>query len=255
MARSVDRPLQLSPLTTATATPRTYWAICSNAGSIAPPQEVRRAAALGTVPERRFWCGSRTTRPAAAGLLFRYRAAGRCIALGSASGNLDGVTDAVPLTPRGKASLASGDGELVLFVPSVFRSPWRLPVRSFAEVRWYSESGALFQARPTAAVVNGRDVAPAEVDLCGSEPHAVIYFAAPTAPPYKRGRRLWPRSVVMWRPPNLASPRVMYPPEAVRRGAATSLALRVDGERLLLKRALEAAGVQLPEHGAPPHIT
>jgi hypothetical protein len=27
MARSVDRPLQLSPLTTATATPRTYWAV------------------------------------------------------------------------------------------------------------------------------------------------------------------------------------------------------------------------------------
>jgi hypothetical protein len=46
----------------------------------------------------------------------------------------------------------------------------------------------------------------------------------------------------------------MYPPKSVRRGAATSLALRVDGEHLLLKCALEAAGVQFPEHGAPPHV-
>jgi hypothetical protein len=160
--------------------------------------------------------------------------------------------EVVSLTPRGKASLEGVPGNLTVLVPSVLAGPWTLPTDQVAEARWYSPAGAIFTT--SGPVPSAPDLAPAEVDTCGSETHVHLFFTTPQPVPFKRGRTLWPRTVVAWRPPNPSSPRVWWPPKAVRAGMATSLALRADGDRVQLKRVLEAAGLTFTPYGRGPTV-
>jgi hypothetical protein len=113
-------------------------------------------------------------------------------------------------------------------------------------VVWRSRSGASFAAEGFTGLA-AADVAPVMVDLAGKDPDLEIAFGQPLVVPYRHGRTLWPRTTVMWCPPNTSSPRVLFPPAAVRSGRATSLALRSTSDGSDLKDALERSGIVFPQ--------
>jgi hypothetical protein len=160
-----------------------------------------------------------------------------------------GQTSRIELVPRGKAALVASESTLWIDAPTVLREPWRLGLDMLAEVAWFSVTRAVFRAelgRP-----EGPDDSPVMIDLSGGDAHAQIRFRRPTHVPFHQGRSLWPRTVIMWSPPNPGSPRILFPPETVRHGLATSLSFRGVDDTIQVKRTLEAAGLKFPEFGDP----
>lgn len=157
----------------------------------------------------------------------------------------------VELEPSARATLVAWPGAIGIDASRSLARIWVLPLDQLAAVLWRSRaSGGVFSAegftRPPTP-----DAAPAMVDVGNSEPDVEIRFAEPLRVPFRHGRSLWPRTMLVWRPPISSSPRVLFPPAGVRSGRATSLVLRaVDASAM--KSALEHVGLVFPEYSTGP---
>lgn len=157
----------------------------------------------------------------------------------------------IALKPVGKAALVAAPGMLAIEAPTSLARPWQLPIDQLAAVAWRSPHGGTFSAQRLTGSATA-DVAPATVDMLWTDVDVTMSFTQPLGVPFRRGRTLWPRSIVMWRLPSPRDLRAICPPTAVRAGRATSVVLRAASDSHALKAALEHSGLEFPEFSTGP---
>jgi hypothetical protein len=154
----------------------------------------------------------------------------------------------IDLAPRGRARLVVEPGRLRVEA-SMLAAPWVIEVGRLAWLDWISPMGVAFRAElPRAEAV--RDDCSVVVDLARGPADLSLRFRESIAVPFRRGRSLRVRSLIMWAPPHSA--RVLLPgPRNVRLGRATSLSVRAATDGGLIRRALEDSGLSFPQYGSP----
>lgn len=156
----------------------------------------------------------------------------------------------MPLKARGSVALKIDEGGLQINAP-VLAGPWALGWSNVAEVVWIARTGTTFTSRNSEGTPC-LDMSPVRVGLAQWRTDLIVRFVDPVRVPFRRGRRLWPRSAIYWDNPNPFDPRLLWPPKAVREGLATSVRMEARHDSADLKQALESAGYDFPEIGTPP---